>query len=80
MSRASKILSHSDLDLFSSGDFCDPLNNGGEDRGLSFSLWWNQNFSFRLSKATKSRTLAKAVTHDRHASPSSGEFIISALD
>ena len=36
MSRASKILSHSDLDLFSSGDFCDPLNNGGEDRGLSF--------------------------------------------
>ena len=38
MSRASKILSHSALDLFSSGGFFDPLNNGGEGRGLSFRL------------------------------------------
>jgi len=38
MSRASKILSPSALDRFSSGDFFDPLNDGGEGSGLSFRL------------------------------------------
>ena len=36
ISSASKILSHSALARFSSGDFFDPLKGDGDDRGLSF--------------------------------------------
>ena len=59
MPRASKILSLSPLDRFSYGDFFGPLNEVGEDKGLSFRFGGMKFFLSELSKATKSRSSAK---------------------
>ena len=66
--------------LLSSSDFFDPLNNGGEDRGLFFRFGGRKIFHLNFQTATKRRSSAKRVSLSHHASPQrKKDDIISSL-